>query len=186
MRTHLNRSLRQAQQLSVKFFSQGFPTLPGMKTIEQVRLANLKRLVDRVRREDGANVPDTHVAGRLGITGAYLSLINAGKRQNINSEAARKIERKLNLPDGWMDTDFELWPFPDTELLASVERLDRDQRAEIQGAIRDKLAQFAGAAQVATPAATQPPRKGIRPSRGLSFTVPMSEASKTDKKSRNR
>jgi hypothetical protein len=66
-----------------------------------------------------------------------------GKRDAIDSRAARKIERAVEKPEGWMDTDFELWPFPDKALLEQIEGLKLDHRLEIQGAMRQALAALA-------------------------------------------
>lgn len=112
-----------------------------VKTIEAIRLANLSRLAEEFTR--GGLTTDRAVAQALGISAAYLSQMRKGVRAAIGSAAARKIERKAGKPEGWMDTDFDLWPFPDAALLGVIETLDRDQRVEIQGVIRKHLADLA-------------------------------------------
>jgi hypothetical protein len=114
----------------------GYPVT--VKTIEAIRLANLKRLADELR--NSGLVSDKAIATAMGISAAYLSQLGKGVRCKINSTAARKIENKAKKPEGWMDTDFELWPFPDKELLAQVELLRPDQRIEVQLAIRQAIA----------------------------------------------
>lgn len=112
-----------------------------MRTIEAVRLENFGRLLKEIRG-DGPEPAAAHVAAALGISGVYAWQLMTGKRTNIDSKAARLMERKAEKPEGWLDTDFELWPFPDASLLAAVEQLNAMERAEVQGAIRDKLSQF--------------------------------------------
>jgi transcriptional regulator with XRE-family HTH domain len=118
--------------------ARGYPA--WVKTIEVIRLANLNRLVAELKASGLST--DKAVADAMGISAAYLSQLGKGVRDSINSDAARKIERKAEKPEGWMDTDFDLWPFPDAELLVQVESLDRDQRVEVQGAMRTKMREF--------------------------------------------
>ena len=117
----------------------GYPA--WVKTIEAIRMANFKRLAEELRERDGLS-SDKAVADAMGISGAYMSQLGKGVRGAINSVAARKIERKAQKPEGWMDTDFDLWPFPDVELLERVERLLPNQRIEVQGAMRRAIADF--------------------------------------------
>lgn len=114
----------------------GYPQ--WVKTIETIRLENLKRLMDDLRESEGLSTGRA-VAKALGISAPYLSQIKNSVRGTIDSVAARKIERKAEKPEGWMDTDFDLWPFPDVELLADVESLKPEQRIEVQGAMRQAI-----------------------------------------------
>lgn len=114
-------------------------TYPAVvKTIETIRLENFFRLAEEVRLRDRLST-DKAVAAAVGISGGYLSQLNSGVRSAIESDAARKIERTAEKPTGWMDTNFDLWPFPDRSLLERVERLKIDQRIEVQGAMRQAL-----------------------------------------------
>jgi transcriptional regulator with XRE-family HTH domain len=113
----------------------GYPE--RVKTIETIRLANFRRLVDELK--EGGLSRDNAVATAMGISAPYLSQLGKGVRGSIESDAARKIERKAGKPEGWLDTDFDLWPFPDGELLARVERLRPEQRIEVQGAMRTAI-----------------------------------------------
>lgn len=113
----------------------GYPV--RVKTIEAIRMANLKRLEDELR--EGGLSTDKAVAKAMGISAPYLSQMKTLERGAIGSTAARKIERTAEKPEGWMDTDFDLWPFPDADLLAQVERLVRDQRIAVQHAIWQAL-----------------------------------------------
>jgi len=61
------------------------------------RRVNLKSLVERF---------DTHTkaAEACGITKASMSRLLAGK-EALGNIRARKIERRLDLPEGWLDAD---------------------------------------------------------------------------------
>jgi transcriptional regulator with XRE-family HTH domain len=110
-----------------------------VKTMEAIRLENFFLLAEEVRERDNL-LTDKAIAEALGISAGYLSQLQTGVRSVIDSAAARKIERATKKPTGWLDTDFDLWPFPDRSLLEEVERLERDQRVELQGALRQALA----------------------------------------------
>jgi transcriptional regulator with XRE-family HTH domain len=112
-----------------------------VKTIEVIRMANYHRLVAELQG-DGPPLRSADVARALGISKVYAWQLENGKRDAIDSKAARLIERSMKKEEGWMDTDFELWPFPDAELLVALTALKRDQRLEIQGVIRRHLAEL--------------------------------------------
>lgn len=113
-----------------------------MKTIEAVRLENFRRLVQELQGDEPSEPTAQAVGSAIGVSSVYAWQLMAGKRANIDSKAARKMEVKMEKPEGWMDTDFGLWPFPDATLLAQVEQLDPDQRIEVQGAMRQAIAAF--------------------------------------------
>lgn len=110
-----------------------------VKTIEAIRMANYRRLVSDLQGDGDVPMRPPDIARALGISKVYAWQLENGKRTAIESKAARLMERKAGKPEGWMDTDFELWPFPDRELLGRVERLKHDDRVEIQGIIKDKI-----------------------------------------------
>jgi hypothetical protein len=110
----------------------------AVKTIETIRLANYKRLIAELQGEDGPPPADAEIGRALGISKVYAWQLNKGERTAIDSKGARKMERAAGKPEGWMDTDFELWPF-DAELLVSIEGLKRDQRLEIQGVLKYEI-----------------------------------------------
>lgn len=110
-----------------------------VKTIEVVRLANYRRLVNELSAGDEPVRP-VDIARALGISKVYAWQLENGKRTVIDSKAARLMERSAGKAEGWMDTDFDAWPFPDAELLARVEALRLDQRTEVQGVLRKLLA----------------------------------------------
>lgn len=104
-------------------------------------MANYKRLVTELR-DEGASVRPADIARALGISKVYAWQLENGKRESIDSKAARAIEREMHKPVGWLDTDFELWPFPDADLLGRIEALDYARRLELQGVLRKVLADF--------------------------------------------
>ena len=112
-----------------------------VKTIEAVRLENYKRLVAEIKGEqEKIRPPD--IARALGISKVYAWQLEKGKREAIDSKAARLMERGMGKPEGWLDTNFDLWPFPDINLLARVQALDNNQLLELQGILRKMLAEF--------------------------------------------
>lgn len=78
-----------------------------MKTIEVIRLENYKRLV----AELGDGVKPPAIARALGISTVYAWQLENGKRDSIDSKAARRIERNADREPGWLDNDPALWPF---------------------------------------------------------------------------
>lgn len=182
MDAHLSARLMSAQQPSANFFARGLPKLTGMRTIEAVRLENFRRLVDELRGDDGEEPNAPAVAAAVGISSVYAWQLLTGKRQNIDSKTARGMERAMEKPEGWMDTDFALWPFPDVDLLAQVEKLTRDKRVELQGVIRAALSD---AARIAMEPPTPSP-KAYKPSTGSVSRIPLTKPATTAKKSRKR
>ena len=112
-----------------------------MRTIEEIRISNYKRLVDELREDLGREPSGKEVADFLGISSAYVSQFKTGARENIDSHAARKMEAKAKKPRGWLDTDFEVWPFPGIDR-SRFDALTRSQRDEIQGMVRAALLEF--------------------------------------------
>jgi|GEM_PF-4876405 len=110
-------------------------------TIEQIRLRNYTSLIEELGRERGYALKDPEVALALGISKVYAWQIRNGKRSAIDSKAARKMEECAGKPVGWLDTNFELWPFPGIDA-ASFERLNPEQKLEIQGSVRSLLLAF--------------------------------------------
>jgi hypothetical protein len=175
------------QQPPANLFAGGFPTIGYMRTIEAVRLENFRRLVAEVQGDDESEPTAQAVGDAVGVSSVYAWQLMTGKRANIDSKAARKMEASMEKPEGWMDTDFQLWPFPDVELLAQVERLNRDQRIEVQGTLRDKLAQFVRP----TPAPSmvlphRPPKENPQPDRNNRTDAVVNKAPPPAKKGRKR
>lgn len=59
----------------------------------------------------GRDLKDAEVAFELGISKVYAWQLRTGKRESIDSPAARKIEVAAGRPEGWLDTNFKMWPF---------------------------------------------------------------------------
>lgn len=110
-------------------------------TIEQIRLQNYATLIQELGRERGYDLKDPEVAAALGISKVYAWQIRNKKRSAIDSKAARKMEAMAGKPLGWLDTNFDLWPFPGIDA-ASFERLSQEQKLEIQGSVRSLLLAF--------------------------------------------
>lgn len=110
-------------------------------TIEQIRLRNYTSLIEELGRERGRDLKDPEVAAALGISKVYAWQIRNGKRSAIDSKAARKMEESAGKPVGWLDTNFDLWPFPGIDA-AAFERLTMEQKLEVQGSVRSLLIAF--------------------------------------------
>lgn len=110
-------------------------------TIEQIRLQNYATLIKELGRERGYDLKDPEVAAALGISKVYAWQIRNKKRSAIDSKAARKMEAMADKPLGWLDTNFDLWPFPGIDA-AAFERLSQEQKLEIQGSVRSLLLAF--------------------------------------------
>lgn len=133
-----------------------------MKTIEAVRLANYRRLVAALQGDKAEPIRPADIARALGISKVYAWQLENGKRDTIDSKAARLMEREMEKPEGWMDTDFDLWPFPDASLLERVERLSPDQRIEVQYAIRRALSDLGLAGEGSGKSISSPSGDGQR------------------------
>jgi len=133
--------------IAVSEFSDGRRFYPvTVRTIEEIRLSNYRRAVAELA-EERPDIKAPDIARAFGISTVYAWQLENGKRSAIDSKAARKIEMELGKPVGWMDTDYELWPF-DPELLAQIGRLKSDARIEIQGVLRAELARRAAPQKV--------------------------------------
>lgn len=117
-----------------------------MRTIDEIRLNNFRTLVAELRAEQGAEVGDAEVAASLGISKVYAWQLRTGKRDKIDSPAARKMEKAAQKAVGWLDTDFMLWPFPGIAP-DRFDALTRDERIEIQGQVRGWVEKFESARQ---------------------------------------
>jgi hypothetical protein len=114
---------------------------PLMRCIEEVRLENYQTLVKELRDELGRTPLDVEIAARTGLSTVYVHQLKKGKRTNIQSVAARKMEDCAGKPPGWMDADRSLWPFPGIDA-PRWQSLTRDQQIEIQGLVRERIEKF--------------------------------------------
>lgn len=123
------------------FFAGNKCYLANVKTIEEIRLDNYKRLIDEFRAELGRDPKGVELAARFNIAPAYVSQLENKRRENIDSQAARKIEEGAGKPRGWLDADANSWPFQDIER-ARFDRLSLRQQIEIQGVVRERMERF--------------------------------------------
>lgn len=116
-------------------------SLPPVKTIEAIRLGNFWRLAEELASEAAPEPNDPTIAAAMGLSKVYVWQLRNGKRDKIDSAAARKIEKNMQKPIGWLDADPEAWPFPgiDRELF---EALTPEQKTEIQGLVRRSILDF--------------------------------------------
>lgn len=84
----------------------------GMKTCDEVRLENLRRLVEDAH---GLSNLIAKANGKLSRPVLYQILSGvktaAGSPKNIGDDLARKIEKELKLERGWMDHEKEFQDF---------------------------------------------------------------------------
>ena len=87
-----------------------YPAL--VRTIEEVRLANYRRLINELQEELRLERPPNgpEVSAAFGISTVYAWQLVKGKRTNIDSQAARTIEKKMEKPIGWLDMDWRSEP----------------------------------------------------------------------------
>lgn len=121
-----------------KSADERYPYPVRVRTIEAIRLANYRRIVDALRKDD-EEIKNPAIAGALGLSSVYVWQIENGRRSVIESKAARLIERRMQKPEGWMDTDHDLWPF-DSATLDAIRSLQPHDRYEIQGVLKSELA----------------------------------------------
>lgn len=106
----------------------------SVMTCAEIRLANFQRLLKEFDADEGGAMSGPKFAELLGITPVYVWQLKKGKRAKIDEIAARKIERKLGKPRGWMDNDPTFWPFADIDL-DRVQRLGKPARDKLEGAL---------------------------------------------------
>lgn len=77
--------------------------MPSMRTIDEIRRANLLLAIDRAGSAK-------KLADLTGLSPAYISQVKTrapeskgGRERNLGDDAARRIERALGEPTGWMD-----------------------------------------------------------------------------------
>ena len=71
-------------------------------TIDEVRLANLLRLMERHREKDSVPGWERRFAESVSTNPTYLPQIKA-RTKKIGPVVARRVETELGFPEGWMD-----------------------------------------------------------------------------------
>jgi len=74
-----------------------------MKTIEEIRLANLRSLRAAFKSERQFAIHLNKSANQIN------QWLGKGSARAISSEAAREVEALMKKPVGWLDTDHERW-----------------------------------------------------------------------------
>lgn len=117
-----------------------------MKTVEEIRRARLKELVQHV----GGLASLNRLTGKQDRDSTYSQLVNASvgsktqKPKEMGSALARAIEEHLNLPRGWMDNEDSAstaWPFPSINR-SSWDALSDAQRKAIEEWVRSQVSGF--------------------------------------------
>lgn len=82
-----------------------------IEKVDSVRARNFKLLFEQFKEERRRKWPDepergmlTRFADHLELNKVYLSNINSGNKI-IGVKTARHVEHKMNVPEGWLDTD---------------------------------------------------------------------------------
>lgn len=138
-----------------------------MQTVEEIRLRRLELLVTEAGSAE-------ELARRCDTAAEYLSQLRSGKidkktgkPRKPGSQLARKLERRMGKPVGWMDMplpddqsqDAVYWPF-DNVPPALYRQLPDEAKAYIAKTVTDQ-ATLAGLIQVKSPPAK--PKGGARP-----------------------
>lgn len=83
-----------------------------MPTNQEIRRANLEALLDECTRELGTERgAQALLAARTGVPAPFISQLRnerdhqGGKARKMGDPTARKLEKGMNLPRGWMDVD---------------------------------------------------------------------------------
>ncbi len=116
-----------------------------MKTCDEVRLENLRRLVEEAQ---GLSNLIAKTNGKLSRPVLYQILSGvktaAGTPKNIGDDLARKIEKELKLDRGWMDHEKEfqdflpqgyIMPAELIRLITLYSQADRPERDHILGVL---------------------------------------------------
>jgi hypothetical protein len=112
-------------------------------TIQETRRANLLLLLNEVAQDIGTERgAAAELARRTGVPGPQISqtigrkLHQGGKERLLGDESARKLERGMNKPKGWMDVAHHgVMSERDAETLNAIGALTPDQRSLIEAQI---------------------------------------------------
>ncbi len=74
-------------------------------TIDKIRRLNLQIIIDNLHNE-GRTIAE--LSRKSQTSPAYISqIMNKSHRSNLGSNLARRIEKAMNLPKGWLDNYHE-------------------------------------------------------------------------------
>lgn len=114
-----------------------------------IRRENLLALIQEAGTQE-------RLAERAEVSHIYLNQIknmrpdpSTGKVRNVGNQLARKLEKGMDKPEGWMDTDHSNvsdsvisdWPFEDVSL-RKVKALSKNHRSQLEGALLLTAAQL--------------------------------------------
>lgn len=130
------------------FFLSEMLSNPDMKSVSEIRLENLERLVKEAGTADA-------LAERSGISPVYVSQIRSraidaktGRPRNLGSSASRKMEVGMEKPTGWMDKDHNQsdasgssWPFKRINQ-ADYQKLSDSQKDAIEDWVMNQVDSF--------------------------------------------
>lgn len=111
-----------------------------VKTNQDIRRANLLLLLEEVTRElKTTRGAASELAKRTGVTGPQISQVKAGKlhqggkSRSLGDDIARKLERGMSKPKGWMDVEhLHEVSARESEILSSLRALTPDQRELVE------------------------------------------------------
>lgn len=117
----------------------------SVKTNQDIRRANLLLLIEEVARElKTARGAAAELAKRTGVAGPQISQVKAGKlhqggkSRSLGDDIARKLERGMSKPKGWMDVEHhQEVSARDSETLAVLRALTPDQRDLVEKQIAE-------------------------------------------------
>jgi hypothetical protein len=120
-----------------------------MKSVQEIRLANLRLLLDECGSGRGAA---SKLAVLTGVKAPYISQLrnirdhSGGKRRTMGDDTARKLEVGMEKPYGWMDTDHgPAQTHDEAQLVDSYRMLTKGQREKLMG-MAEELAELNAAA----------------------------------------
>ena len=133
----------------------------GVSTAASIRIQNLEELIRKAGTLD-------KVAQVAGSSAVYLSQVrtgaidvSTGRRRELGTRMARRLETAFEKPEGWMDTDHAIcataqsssWPFA---LLTAeeVQQLTPARMDRLDKQVRDRLDEWA---ETTTPGASRAP-----------------------------
>lgn len=112
------------------------PYIGGVATIQDIRRANLSFLLQEVESELGRSYgAAAELSRRTGIAQPFISQFlsrakhQGGVERTMGDKQARKLERGMVKPPGWMDVDRTIaGDWKEAEMLDKLRSLNPDQR----------------------------------------------------------
>lgn len=130
---------------------KGTPHLRGyameVQTNQDIRRANLRFLLEEVSSELGKEWgAASELSRRTGVSVPFISQFlrhqvhQGGTERKMGDIQARKLERGMGKPEGWMDVDRTIArDWEEAALLDKLRLLSKDQRAAVSGVIESYI-----------------------------------------------